>query len=324
MSRVQLTDIDLNLLVVLDVLLEELHVTRSAKRLRRTQSATSQALARLRDQLDDPLLVKVGGQMRPTPKAMQLAPELHRLLEELEEVLNPSGKWDPSTSQRTFTVCAPDFLSAAFPALIRAMAADAPGARADFVPARPSMFREVATGIHDAAVFRAMTTDAEVTCQPVCSLEHVVFSRRGHPALADWGLSAWLQHPHIRIRVVGGDSPVDRYLAARGLSRRAGPAFANFLMVPPVLADSDMLFTAPYGILAHAAERFQLVANPCPIPIDNLTLAVYVGHQYTSDPAVTWFRNALRQAVAETFDRRAPGPCQTRAATAAPGPADIS
>jgi LysR family transcriptional activator of mexEF-oprN operon len=303
MGKLQVSDIDLNLLVVLDVLLEELHVTRAAKRLHRTQSAVSHALSRLRVQLGDPLLVKVGGRMRATPRARLLAPEVHRLLGELQFVLTQPGEWEPRTSTRVFSVMGPDFTSAAFPALLQEMSKSAPHTMADLVPVEPSMFRDVAHGVHDVAFFRVMEPQAAVEVESLFSLPHVVFCRKGHPALQDWNLESWLKYPHIRIRMVGGTSPVDQILTARGLQRKIGPTFSNFLMVPPVLAESDMLFTAPFGILAHGAKRFNLIALPCPVPAEDVRLGVYTGVQRARDPAIEWFRGALINALNETFDR---------------------
>ena len=98
--------------VVLDVLLQERNVTRAAKRLHRTQSATSHALGRLREQLGDPILVRVGGEMRPTPKAERLAGEVSRILRTIGRVLAQEGAFDPATTDRVFTLAGPDFVAA--------------------------------------------------------------------------------------------------------------------------------------------------------------------------------------------------------------------
>src|SRR4051812_38865827 len=105
-----LSGLDLNLVLALDALLAERHVTRAARRLGITQSAASHALARLRDHLGDPLLVRGGrGTMTATPRALELAPQLHDLLAELAGVLR-GERFDPATARRTFRICTSDYV----------------------------------------------------------------------------------------------------------------------------------------------------------------------------------------------------------------------
>ena len=113
-----LSSIDLNLLVVLDVLLEELHVTRSAKRLHRSQSAVSHALNRLRIQLDDPLLIRNGGRMQPSAMAQRLKPRLRQIISDLEDALVGKEEWDRGTCTRHFSLVGPDFTAIALPRLL--------------------------------------------------------------------------------------------------------------------------------------------------------------------------------------------------------------
>ena len=303
MPPVPLSDIDLNLLVVLDVLLEECHITRSAKRLGRTQSAISHALARLRTQLGDPLLVRVAGRMEMTPRAIGIQQKLRPLLHQLRRVLDKPAPWDPTSSRRTFSLIAPDFTCLAFPRIYGELTSVAPGCSLELLPVKPTMFRDVAGGQSDLAFFRTLDPAAEVLPSHLCTLENAVFMRRGHPAFSRWGLDAWLEYPHIRIRVVGGDSPVDDATSQRDLKRQLGPVVTNFLMIPHLLMGSDLLFTGPYGILSSLMSRFDLVAAPCPLAIDDLELSLYVSEQAAEDPALVWFQELIRQSLIVTFDQ---------------------
>lgn len=107
MNEINLRNLDLNLLVVFRVLMEEGNVNRAAEKLNRTPSAVSHALGRLRDQLSDPLLVRVGGQMRPSPRAPRLYDELKPLLGKIERTLQPPTPFNAATSRRTFRVSGP-------------------------------------------------------------------------------------------------------------------------------------------------------------------------------------------------------------------------
>jgi len=218
MSQIDLASIDLNLLVVLDVLLEERHVTRAARRLHRTQSATSHALGRLREQLDDPILVRVGGGMQPTPRAQRLGPEVRRLLRAIGRALAHPDPWKPSSSDRVFTWVGPDFIAAAFPQLLADIAERAPSVGVELVQPTRSLLTDVAAGRYDLATAPAglLGVDGVVEC-PVATLPWSVFGREGHPAMAEWSVDAWLAYRHIRVRTTAsGEGPVDRALAAAG------------------------------------------------------------------------------------------------------------
>ena len=108
MNEIDLTRLDLNLLVTFEVLMTERSVSRAAVRLARTQSAVSHALARLREQLGDPLLVKVGGGMAPSPYAQRLIEDVRPLLRSIQRMIAPPEPFDPSTSRRVFRVASPN------------------------------------------------------------------------------------------------------------------------------------------------------------------------------------------------------------------------
>src|SRR5882672_3501251 len=109
MNEIDLRRFDLNLLVVFDILMMERSVTRAAERLGRTQSAISHSLARLREQLGDPLLVKGGRRMEPTAFALEFVEQARPILRSIQRVLSPRHVFDPATSRRIFRLAAPDF-----------------------------------------------------------------------------------------------------------------------------------------------------------------------------------------------------------------------
>lgn len=303
MHAVDVSAVDLNLLVVLDVLLQERNVTRAAKRLGRTQSAVSHALARLRDQLGDPILVRVGGEMRATPRAERLAGEVSRLLRALGRVLAHEGAFDPATSDRVFTLAGPDFVAAILPTLLAKLGAIAPRVGVELAPVTPGMLRDVADGRVDLVVAPDSAEPAEgVSRAPLVTLDWAVYARRDHPAVKAWGPKAWSAHPHIRVRTPGGgEGPVDRAARAQRLTRRSGPYLPHFLLAPPLLARTDLLFTVPRAVLAEVAPRFGLVALPCPLKLPPLPLRLFWSALLDRDPAVRWFREWVSLSVAEVF-----------------------
>jgi DNA-binding transcriptional LysR family regulator len=308
MHTVDVSAIDLNLLVALDVLLQERNVTRAAKRLGRTQSAVSHALARLRDQLGDPILVRVGGEMRASPRAERLAGEVSRLLRALGRVLAQEGPFDPGTSDRGFTLAGPDFVAAILPTLLATLGVQAPRVGVELVPGTPGMFRDVADGRVDLVVAPGTGASIEGVChEPLVTLDWAVYARRDHPAVKGWSAKTWASFAHIRVRTPGNaEGPVDRAARARRLTRRSGPYLPHFLLAPPLLARTDLLFTVPRAVLAEVAPRFGLVALPCPLKLPPLALKLFWSALLDRDPAVTWFRGWVRLAVAEAFGGASP------------------
>lgn len=303
MHEIDITTVDLNLLVVLDVLLQERSVTRAAMRLHRTQSATSHALGRLRDQLEDPLLVRVGGEMRPTPKGERLAAEVSRILRTIRRVLAHEGAFDAATTDRVFTLVGPDFIATALPVLLAHMANATPFAGVELVPAGPGMFRDVAEGRVDIAIAPQPTTKIDgLQSAPLASLEWAVYARRDHPAVTGWCANAWAAYPHVRVRTSSdGESPVDLAARVQNLARRSGPFLPHFLLAPPLLARTDLLMTVPRAVLADVAPRFGLVALPCPFMLAPIELSLFWSAQLDRDPAVTWFRAQVRAAAEGAF-----------------------
>ncbi len=304
MRKIDITSIDLNLLVVLDVLLQERNVTRAAKRLHRTQSATSHALGRLREQLGDPILVRVGGEMRPTPMAERLAGEVSRILRTISRVLTQESAFEPATTDRVFTLAGPDFVAAILPVLLAHMVQATPFAGLEFVPAGPGMLRDVADGRVDVAVAPSSVPKADGLCSAaLVALDWAVYARSDHPAVRTWNAKAWAAYPHVRVRTPsGGESPVDVAARAQKLSRRTGPYLPHFLLAPPLLARTDLLMTVPRAVLADVAPRFGLVALPCPVKLAPIELSMFWSAQLDRDPAIIWFREGLREAATEVFD----------------------
>jgi LysR family transcriptional regulator, mexEF-oprN operon transcriptional activator len=139
MNEIDLRRFDLNLLVVFDVLMTERSVTRAADRLGRTQSAVSHSLSRLREQFGDPLLLKSGVRMQPTPLALELIEQARPMLGGLQRVLSPQQVFDPGKSNRVFRLAVPDFALTLFADLLTRLHAEAPDVAIEWTaPREPS------------------------------------------------------------------------------------------------------------------------------------------------------------------------------------------
>ena len=305
MNDIDLRRIDLNLLVVFEVLMTERGATRAAERLGRTQSAVSHSLSRLREQLGDPLLIKAGGDMKPSPYAMQLIDEVRPILRGIQRVLAPNVPFEPERSSRVFRIAAPDFALTLFPELLRRARKAAPRVAIDWSAPNEQMPIKVADGQLDLAILPSgIKLPDGVSWVSIGALRWRCFGRRGHPAFAAWGRKAWIRWPHVVVRV--GDrlhSPVMAVTSAAGLKRRVGAWVPNFAAVAPLLNASDLIATLPAIAMVDAQERFDLVAKPVPIPIDPLAHSMVWSARMTNDPAIAWLRQLVGSVLADFLKR---------------------
>jgi len=285
-----LDDLDLNLLRTLDVLLTERSVTNAARVLGRSQPAVSHALRRLRDALDDPLLVRQGRGLVPTPRAEALAAPVHRILDDLHRTLTARPGFDPATTRRRFLLAAPPLLAPLLPDLLRALA-DAPSLGLELVSSRKPGAMERA----DVVLDRLPEEAPGVVARPLGRVAQAVLHRTDHPLLgADWGLEAWLAWPHVLVRTDDGSpSLVDRVLAAEGLERTVGLVVDDLLLVPHVVRRTDLLFTGPRQVLQPLCEPLQLTLRPTPVPIPEVPVAAMWQQRLHADPGHRWFRDRV-------------------------------
>ena len=303
MNQIDLRRVDLNLLVVFEMLMIELSVTRAALRLGRTQSAVSHSLSRLRDLLGDPLLIKGARRMEPTAFALDLFQQARPILRSIQRALSPRHAFETATSRRVFRLAAPDFALTLFTDLLASVRREAPHVSIEWTGPRETMLLETAEGQIDMALAPAQLRLPEgVVGEGVGALKWQCFARRGHPAFARWGARAWASWPHVVVRV--GDqleSPVNRAAAAAGLKRTIAGWVPNFSVIAPVLAASDLLATVPALALADTRQPFGLDARRVPFSIEPLPHALLWSSGRAKDPEITWLRDRLRPVVKSRF-----------------------
>ena len=281
----------------------ERSVTRAAEKLGRTQSAVSHALARLREQLGDPLLVKARGGMQPSPFSIELIEQVRPTLRSVQRVLSPKRVFEPATAQRTFRLALPDVAPSLFPRLLARARKQAPAVALDWTSPRENTPRDVAEGHTDLALTPAILRMPDgVAADPVGALQWCCFARRGHPALRRWDLVAWTRWPHVVVGV--GDrtsNPVSEAAAAAGAQRTVAASVPNFAAVAPLLAHSNLLATLPAIVMVDAAQRFDVTAMRVPLAIEPLPHALLWSARLANDPALVWLRDHLRCVIAETI-----------------------
>lgn len=306
----RLAGVDLNLLVSLDALLSERHVTRAARRLGVTQSAMSHTLRRLRDLFEDPLLVRAPGGMVPTPRAEALSLTVRTGLATLGVALFEPATFDAATSTRRFRLATPDLFDAvALAPLLQQLGQTAPGVDLTAVSiSRGGVWEGLASGELDVAVMPKLdgpnstaplwTEDCPEGLQTRTLFrdEFVVFLRQGHPALgADQGidLERYAAARHLMVSPTGeGHGLVDDLLATAGLSRRVALRIPHFTSAPAIVATSDLVLTGPQALGALMAY-LPCVSVPPPMAIPGHRVVMFWHERMTQDPGHRWLREAL-------------------------------
>lgn len=304
---------DFNLLVTLDTLLAEGSVAGAARRLRLSPSAMSRALARLRAATGDPLLVRAGRGLVPTPRALALRERVHRLVEDGTAVLRPAATLDLARLARTFTLRTSDgFVENFGPDLIARVGAAAPGVRLRFVP-KPDKdsapLREGAVDLETGVVGR--TTGPELRAQALFRDRFVGVVRRGH-TLARGRITParYAAGRHVLVSRRDLDTgPVDEALDPLGLKREIVAFVGGFAAALALARASDLIATVPErhtGNLRTGMHSFRL-----PFAVPEITVSLLWHPRLDADPAHRWLRDCVRAACAA---RRGDRPAGGRAA----------
>ncbi|SNY66925.1 LysR family transcriptional regulator [Enterobacter sp. CC120223-11] len=286
--------LDLNLLRALDALLDERSVTRAAARLSLTQPAVSGMLTRLRDAFDDPLFVRAPHGMVPTLRAQALAAPIKQVLADIDTLLQPA-RFDPLTATMTWTIAATDYaLKAVIVPFIAALEQRAPGIRVRVVAVEAEkLFAQAESGDIDVALLTPHSTPGELHGRALYEEEFVCLLRNAHPdAHEPLSLDRFCALEHVLVSWQGDSfrGITDDALAAIGRERRVGLSVSSFLVVPEVLAVSEMIAVVPRR-LASATEGFSLLAPPLPIP--GFTKSMAWHERSHRDPAHQWLRALL-------------------------------
>lgn len=287
-----LSAIDLNLLVALRALLSERHVTRAARRIGLSQSATSHALSRLRDLLGDPLLVRSGRELELTPRAARILPALERGLSDLHNAIAGEPEFDPRTARRTFAIGTSDYLQALIMGpLLRELATRAPGIDLSVV-VFPNVRELLESGAIDLALSVPLPELRSMHHEALFEENFLCMVRRDHPQIKKApSLDRYLAQRHVMVSPSGTPgSFVDTLLSQRGLERRVALRVTNFLIVPVVVCETDFINTMPARLARQLARLYPLRLLPPPIELPSFEYGMYWHPRLDQDPAQRWLR----------------------------------
>lgn len=308
MQRIDVTKVDLNLLVALEALLSARSVGGAARVLGLSQPAASHALARLRALFGDPLLVRVGRAMERTPRAEALLPGVVRLVAEAGRLLAHEDAFDPRRSTRTFTLVCPDALVTVTPQLLARLAADAPGAALEVqTPLGFDVHDALARGAADLALGPTPEQASGIVVRALGSVRFAVVARRHHPAIVDGAITKerWAAAGHVLVRTSDvRASAVGRAMESAGLARRVGFYAPSFLAAPFVVAETDLLFHAPRALVADLARKLDLVVVDAPIPLPALSVCLAWHERMHADLGHRFVRQLLVDVIAPALAER--------------------
>ena len=297
MNEIDLHRIDLNLLVVFEALMETRSVTATAEQIGRTQSAVSHSLARLRDQLGDPLLIRIGGKMQPSPFAEIIIEDIRPILRSIRRVISPRHLFDPATSDRVFRIAMPT-LTNVIAEVSERVEAEAPNVKIEWLPAHHDVYAALSEGMVDLAHLggepRLPEGLEEQTIEP---FSWVTFARKDHPACADWGIDAWRRYPHVMVNVtrsMQNPFPVASQVDASG--RRGTAMIGDSAGIASLLANSDFLATFPAVLLAWDMEAFGLRALKPPVEMPSVLVRFFWSARLANDAGGTWIRSIVIEA----------------------------
>ncbi len=287
---------DFNLLVTLDVLLQEGSVAGAARRLRLSPSAMSRALARLRETTGDPLLVRAGRGLVPTPRALELREKVSQLVQDTEAALRPTEHIDLQQLDRTFVLRTSEgFVENFGPALIARVAAEAPSVRLRFVqkPDKDSgPLRDGAVDLETGVVEASM--GPELRAQALFRDRHIGVVRTGHP-LCEGEITparyAAGQHVHVSRRGLD-KGQLDEALQALGLERQVRTIVDGFSTAVALARSSDLIASVPErhtGVLRTGMHSFAL-----PFATPEFTVSLLWHPRQHADPAHRWLRGCVR------------------------------
>ncbi|WP_142847110.1 LysR family transcriptional regulator [Telmatospirillum sp. J64-1] len=294
-----LRTIDLNLLVILDALLDEAHVSRAANRLGLSQPATSSALERCRHLFGDSLLERGKGGMRRTPKAEALRDPLKKLLSEVTLLLDPPPLDLKDIRQSVRIIMADHPATVILSPLHEGLAETAPGIDLVIQPwhGASAALEALGRGTADLAVSVFPELDPAFRRVTLLQEHYLVAMRKDHPAAARFDLENWLSYPHVLVSGRGDtQGALDAELRRHGRTRRVGIVVPSFLAVPPLLAQSDLIAMLPSRCLPAGAETTFAIFEP-PIPVKGFPLHLAWHVRRDQDMAVQHVAEQIRHLL---------------------------
>ncbi|MBH1964666.1 MAG: LysR family transcriptional regulator [Comamonadaceae bacterium] len=293
---------DLNLLIYLHLLIKYGNVTKVANAMGVSQPGVSAALKRLRAVLNDPVFVRTGGRMVPTPKAQAVHAQTAGTLEMWERLAEGELVFDPARTNRGYTLLASDYiLHLMLAPLAGELARRAPGATLRVIP--PNPYRRLQTVVKreaDFAIGYYHEAPEELRVRRLFVEAVVCVMRQSHPAARSFDLDAFVRYPHVGIASVAQGSysaTLERSLLERGIHRRLPLTVPSYLAVPSLLVETDYIALLPASLATSFAKHMPLQVHPSPFELPALDVSILYHNNAQDDASHRWFRQLTVEVV---------------------------
>ena len=307
LNQIDLSRIDLNLLVLFEIVFSERHVGRSAERLHLSSSAVSHGIGRLRTLLGDPLFLKTPKGVVPTERALQLATPVAEILARVRGVVSTAAPFDPRQSTRRFVIGAPDGISSVIlPPLLETLKATAPGIDVGIRQLLPTQgfsdphlawkdaLKELENRAMDVAIIPFDDIPVRFQKAKLYEEEFVIASRKGHPYQRNPTLKRFCELEHLVVSHTGDVSGfVDVELARKGLNRRVALTVPNFMFALSVLAETELVSALPRRFVEIHGARFDVVEVKAPLPLPRFSINIIVPKVAMMDAGLAWLVQTL-------------------------------
>ena len=296
-NRHRLQRLDLNLLLAFDVLIEECNVTRAAERLNVGQPAMSASLAKLRKILDDPLLVREGRQLLPTPVALELVSSVREALDLIAGAVDSRESFDPTVDRRTFTIMASDYVLVLFLAdLLDRLARAAPHVKFSITPLADDPIEELRREHIDLQIFpRELTTPGpEALSESLFADRFVCVVDRDHPEVLDrLTKQQFATLPYIAYHNQPMQSAPERRMATLGIERPIEVAAQSFVSLPLMLRGTRFFTLVHLRLAERIADDARVRWIESPYSFDPIHETMFWSRRLHADPAHQWLRSQL-------------------------------
>lgn len=297
-KALNLRSMDLNLLVLFDALMTEGHVTRAANKVAVTQSAMSNALSRLRYLFKDELFIRTARGMAPTPRALELGPQIRTILLQTARLMDSDLQFDPASSKLHFTFRMSDLVGVLLmPPLMTVLGIEAPGMTFEMVHISPEeTLASLESDQLDMAISMLLTHNKTVSSEPLFSDRMVCLVRKGHPlATGKMTMNKFLSYGHLRVAMSPTDIRfVDNVLANEGLARNVMLTVPHWLLVPQILISTDLISVMSERI-AKKFSNSGVVARPLPFTSEVFNWTLYWNRRHDHGKAHEWLRGKMIQ-----------------------------
>jgi DNA-binding transcriptional LysR family regulator len=295
-----LSGINVNLIVALRALLRERNVTRAARKVGLGQSSMSHALARLRDHFGDPLLLPAGRKLLLTERAQALIQPVEEAVARLEQVFLTPSRFEPLTSKRVFRLMAPDNLELyLLPPLLALLSREAPNVSLRIVPLNSGWEEALASGEVDLKLGRRYPVNAGLLSEDLLEERFVCVVASGHAAAGKrLTLPQYAGLRHLVITPTGGQRDsvgtfIDQLLERRKLRRQIALTVSHFVVAPMIVASTDLALTAAERLVAPFIERRELRRVELPFSPASYGLSQVWSSRSTGDEGHAWLRQAI-------------------------------